>query len=104
MAGFGDPSYNTSHLNLPFRTINLRNLSESVDNRRPCHGHGSVFRILQNEFSQLDRDLLNGENSQEVCCEPVRQSLDEIYRLLARETLRCFGNRGIIDRPINVVS
>src|SRR5260370_26781491 len=35
--------------------------------------------------------------------EPVGQSLDQIYRLIARETLRFFSNGRIIDCPTDLI-
>ena len=51
----------------------------SSDGCSACYGHGDVLRVLEREFSQLDRDLLDAEMLQQVHRKPIGQCLDQIY-------------------------
>ena len=64
---------------------------------------GDVFGVLQRKLANLDRDFVDGKLLQQMCCEPVRQSLDEIDRLVLNEPLRLLGYDCIVNRLANFV-
>src|SRR5262249_28251475 len=58
---------------------------------------GDVFGVFQRKLANFDGDFLDWEVLQQMCCERVRQCLDEIDRLIMNEFLRLLGYDGIVN-------
>ena len=54
--------------------------------------------MLKRKLANFHGDFLDWKILQQMCCEPIRQCLDEIDRLIANEALRLLGHDGIVNR------
>ena len=59
--------------------------------------------MLQGKLANFDRNFLDCKVLQQMCCEPVRQCLDEIDRLILNEPLRLLGYDCIVNRVADFV-
>ena len=53
--------------------------------------------MLQRKLANFNRDFLDRKVLQQMRCEPVRQCLDEIDRLIVNEPLRLLGYDCIVN-------
>lgn len=59
--------------------------------------------MLQGKLPNFDRYFLDWKFFQQMCCEQVRQCLDEIDRLIVNEPLGLLGYDCIVNRLANFV-
>ena len=59
--------------------------------------------MLQRKLANFDRDFLDWKVLQQMCCEPVRQCLDEIDPFILNEPQRFLGYDRVVNRVVNFV-